>query len=44
VPGNKEEYRIYTEFVPKDRVDDVPPATQIKEDRPGIKDIGEEPI
>src|SRR5208337_3008738 len=44
VPGHEEEYGINPEFIADERIYNVPPAAQIKEDRTGIKDIGEEPI
>src|SRR5512139_2006793 len=44
VPRDKEENRVHPELVPKDGVDDVPPSTQIQQDGPRIKNIGEEPI
>ena len=33
-----------TEFIPEQRIGDVPPATEIKEDGSGIKDIGKKTV
>src|SRR5574340_519950 len=44
VPGNKKEHGADTKFVSNDRINNVPPPTQIKQDGAGIKHIRKETI